>query len=212
MTECRPASPSAYQKAIDLLKDGKSVVLPTETVYGLAVLATESAAVETIYALKNRPRDLALSICVFTPEQAHELCEISPLAQRLIDVFWPGPLTLVLPQEQNTNIAGNVNTGMSRLGIRCPDTPWRDVFLSTGFNTPIVLTSANTSGKPSPLDAETVAQDLGDNTSLIIDGGPTRSGVDSTILSIDGDTATLLRAGAISAEDFAPLAIKWRAV
>lgn len=209
MAQCMHASPLAYQKAIDLLKSGESVVLPTETIYGIAALAHDNAAVKSIYNLKNRARNYPLSVCVFTPEQAHDICAVSPLAQRLIDTFWPGALTLVLPKKETAHIAPSVNAHGTSIGLRCPDTPWRETFLSAGFNSPLVLTSANTSGKPNPKSAEDVKADLGNKTPFMIDDGATHSDIGSTIISIKGNTAKILRTGAIPAEAFAHLSIQW---
>lgn len=209
MAELLRAQISTSQKAIDLLQDGQIVALPTETVYGLAALASDREAVSKIFATKNRPLDQSLSICIFTPEQTEEICKLSPLAERLIDAFWPGPLTLVLPKKPEANIAKNALANLTSIGVRCPDIAWRQDFLKLGFSAPLVLSSANTSGHPSPLTAQTVMEDIGTKIPLILDNGPCRAGIDSTIIAIENETATLLRKGALRAEDFAPFPMNW---
>ncbi|PHR94381.1 MAG: threonylcarbamoyl-AMP synthase [Robiginitomaculum sp.] len=209
MAELLNAQISNSQKAIDLLREGQIVALPTETVYGLAALASNEQAVAKIFTAKNRPRDQPLSICIFTPEQAQDICILSPLAKRLIDAFWPGPLTLVLPKKPDAKIADNALENLTSIGVRCPDIAWRQDFIKLGFTTPLVLSSANTSGQPSPLTAQTVMEDIGDKIPLILDDGPCRAGMDSTIISIENESATLLRKGALRVEDFASFPMNW---
>lgn len=209
MTNIQPMQPSQYANAITLLQKGACVVLPTETVYGLAARADNALAVSMIYDIKERTRDLPLSICVFSATQATQICHVSPLAQALMDVFWPGPLTLVLPQKKTANIAINVNEGLGSLGLRCPDIEWREGFLALGFDTPLALSSANISGDPSPKTASEAAESLQDDDLLILDGGFCASGEDSTVISVEGNRAKILRAGPIDAKDFRAFNIEW---
>lgn len=198
-----PLGPNAYKRAVAVLKDGGLVALPTETVYGLAADATQDAAVADIYRAKGRPSHNPLIAHMLTPDMAADYVEISPLATKLIDAFWPGPLTLVLPKVSNA-ISDTAGAGLSTLAVRCPDTPWRGAFAALGFDKPLVMPSANRSGRISPTTAQHVAQELGERIDLILDGGSCQQGIESTILKIDGETVTLLRPGTLAPEAFAP--------
>ena len=174
MAEILPASFKNHQKALALLKAGQAVALPTETVYGLAALACDEKAVKQIFKIKNRPKRLALSICVFNQKQAEDICHISPLAKQLMQEFWPGPLTLVLPKKDNAHVSNMANANLPNIGIRCPDIHWRNAFEKLGFAQPLVLTSANTSARPNPLTAQDVNRDIGEKIPLILDGGASK--------------------------------------
>jgi len=187
------ADMAGYRKAADLLGAGALVALPTDTVYGLAGLASNRETIAKIFKVKNRPKHKALSVVIFAPEHAKQLVEISSLAQALMDKFWPGALTLVLPALEGT----------STLAIRCPDIAWTRAFLDIGFEGPLVLPSANISGQPAPVTALQTANAIGDKISLILDGGTCRAGQESTIISVDGDRAKFLRIGAITPERLA---------
>ena len=211
MAEILPTNFASYKKVVALLNAGQAVALPTETVYGLASIASDEKAVNNIFKIKNRPLDLALSICVFTPKQAEDICHISPLARRLMQEFWPGPLTLVLPKKDNAQVSNMANAGLPSIGIRCPDIRWRSTFTKLGFTQPLVLTSANTSSRPNPLTAQEVEWDIGEKILLILDGGDSENSLASTIISIESEKAKLLRAGSLTPEHFAHLSIEWRA-
>lgn len=187
------ADMAGYRKAADLLRAGALVALPTDTVYGLAGLANDQTAIDKIFKVKNRPKHKALSVVIFMPEHAERLVKISTLAQVLMDEFWPGALTLVLP----------ALNGAPTLAVRCPDVAWTHAFLDIGFEGPLVLPSANVSGKAAPVTARQTADSLGDKISLILDGGTCREGQESTIIAVDGDRAKLLRIGAVAPEQFA---------
>lgn len=199
-----PASEAGYQLAIDLLAAGKLVALPTETVYGLAALASDDKAVQSIYRAKGRPSHNPLIAHICRLETAHELAEVSPLAQKLIERFWPGPLTLVLPKTDSANISIHAGANLNTIAIRYPDAHWTESFHALGFDAPLVMPSANISGHISPTTAQHVFEDLGDKIDLILDAGPCKSGVESTVLAIKDDYAVLLRPGAIPVEAFAP--------
>lgn len=211
MAEIYPVNFESYKKAVALLNAGQAVALPTETVYGLASIASNEKAVNNIFKIKNRPLDLALSICVFSPNQAEDICHISPLARRLIQEFWPGPLTLVLPKKDNTQVSKIANASLPSIGIRCPDISWRSAFEKLGFTKPLVLTSANTSSRPNPLTAQDVDRDIGEKIPLILDGGASHNSLASTIISIEDEKAKLLRTGALTPENFAHLFIERQA-
>ena len=193
MRKFTQADTAGYKKAADLLRAGELVALPTDTVYGLAGLANDPKAVANIFKVKNRPKHKALSVVIFTPSHAARLVKISPLAQSLMDAFWPGALTLVLPALK----------GVPTLAVRCPDVAWTRAFLDIGFEGPLVLPSANISGRPAPVTAAQTAEAIGDKIPLILDGGICKARQASTIISVDGDRARSLRAGAIPPERFA---------
>ena len=203
MTETLKSSSESYRQAADILRSGGLVALPTETVYGLAANAANNDAVKKIYTAKGRPSHNPLIAHIFDPKDAKALVAINPLAQALMDVFWPGPLTLVLPKTSD-HISLAAGAGLETLAVRCPNAKWAKAFLKLGFHGPIVMPSANRSGHVSPTTAEHVADDLGDNVDLIIDGGECPDGIESTVLQIEGETAILLRPGAIPFEDFIP--------
>ena len=210
MAEILLANNSSYQRAISLLKSGKSVVLPTETVYGIAALATNEAAIKNLFAAKNRPLSKPLSICVFSSAQADEICHVSPLAKRLMDAFWPGPLTLVLPKKSGANINPFAHANMPNIGIRCPDIAWRNTFKNMGFSTPLALTSANISGRLDPQTAQEVNTEIGKKIALIIDGGPCAARQSSSVIAVIDNTAKILRKGILTPETFAHLSIEWQ--
>ncbi len=197
------SGPEAYQRAADILKRGGLVGLPTETVYGLAGDARSPAAVDLIYAVKGRPAHNPLITHVLRPEDTCRLAHVSKSAEALMTAFWPGPLTLVLPRRgpQPKTAAG---AGLPTIALRCPDAPWRDGLIKAGFSGQLVMPSANLSGHVSPTTAAHVAADLGDKIELIIDGGPCKAGVESTILKIEKDYAMLLRPGSLPHEAFVP--------
>jgi len=166
-----PEGPDAYLRAAAILKKGGLVALPTETVYGLAGFALNDDAVARIYAVKGRPAHNPLIAHILDPEDAAKYAHISPLAQNLIDAFWPGPLTLVLNRKPGP-LSGKAGAGLDTIAIRCPDAPWRAAFKRAGFDGPIFMPSANLSGRVSPTTAEHVLSDLGETVDLISDGGP----------------------------------------
>ena len=198
MAKLIKADNAGYARAVDVLRAGALVALPTDTVYGLAGLADNADAVSQIYVVKNRPRSKALSVVVFAPDQTRELAKISSLAQSLMDAFWPGALTLVLPAHK----------GDPTIALRCPDVPWTKAFLKLGFTAPLVLPSANISGEPAPVTAAQVMAGIGNKISLILDGGTCKAEKESTIIAVDGYKAKLLRVGALSPEQLAAFDIE----
>ncbi|MGB0907254.1 MAG: L-threonylcarbamoyladenylate synthase [Maricaulaceae bacterium] len=198
------ANPEAFKRAAACLKQGGLVGLPTETVYGLAAYALNDEAVQRVYKVKNRPTYNPLIAHILRPEDVHKLAHVSPLAQTLIKAFWPGPLTLVLPRKPECNVSQYAGAGLETIAVRCPDVPWAQAFIEAGFNGPLVMPSANLSGRISPTLAAHVAADFGANVDIIIDGGPCAGGVESTVISVNGKEATLLRPGPIPFIEFAP--------
>lgn len=192
-----------WTEAVRILRAGGVVALPTETVYGLAADASQDKAVAKIYKAKGRPSYNPLIAHIFDPADAGKFVQVNELAQTLIDVFWPGSLTLVLPKTSGL-ISPVASAGLNSLAIRCPKTDWAETFLDLGYRGPIFMPSANRSGHISPSRAQHVLDDLGDKIDMIIDGGDCPAGIESTVLKIEGDRAILLRPGAIPVEAFIP--------
>ncbi|MFC3050839.1 L-threonylcarbamoyladenylate synthase [Kordiimonas pumila] len=193
-------SEKAIALAVRTLEIGQLIAVPTETVYGLAADALNSSAVADIYTTKGRPSNNPLICHVSNISMAKEYVSVSPFAQKLMEVFWPGPLTLVLPKKETAEIPLSVTAGLKTLAVRCPSNA---VTLSIikHLGRPIAAPSANPSGKLSPTSAMDVAQTLGTRIALIIDGGTTDVGIESTIVSVLDNRITLLRPGSVTADD-----------
>ena len=177
-----------------LLRAGKLVAFPTETVYGLGADATNTEAVLGIYEVKGRPRFNPLIVHCADLAMAETLAEFSPLARRLA-LFWPGPLTLVLPRKPGAGLSDLVTAGLDTVGLRVPAHPLA-LELIRAAGTPLAGPSANPSGKLSPTTADQVHKGF-HGLVPVLEGGPCIAGVESTIIAVDGDTATQLRAGAL---------------
>jgi L-threonylcarbamoyladenylate synthase len=181
-----------------VLRAGGLVVFPTETVYGLGADATNSEAVLSIYETKGRPRFNPLIVHCADMAMAERLAEFSPLARRLA-ALWPGPLTLVLPKRKSAALSDLVTAGLDTVGIRIPAHPLAlELIALTGR--PLAAPSANPSGRLSPTTVAQVIAGLGAKVP-VLDGGPCKAGLESTILRVDGDVVTQLRAGAASRAD-----------
>ncbi len=188
----------AISEAAALLKDGQTVAFPTETVYGLGADATNETAVTGIFEAKGRPEDNPLIAHVATKEQLRSLVSsLSPIAEKLIDAFTPGPITFVLPS--NGACAKNVTAGLSTIGVRIPDHPVANKLLKE-CAIPIAAPSANVSGKPSPTTADHVWADLNGKIAGLVDGGPTGVGVESTVIDCTQEIPIILRPGGITKE------------
>lgn len=198
-SEILPATEQNIAKAARLLADGQLVALPTETVYGLAADALNGRAVAEIYAVKNRPRVNPLIVHVCDADMAARYVDVSPLARELMRRFWPGPLSLVLPLRAESGIDSLVTAGLPTLAVRCPQGVFADIIRRIGR--PLAAPSANISGRISPTAAQAAAQALGEKIPLVIDGGICSVGVESTIIAVEKDKMTLLRAGGITRED-----------
>jgi L-threonylcarbamoyladenylate synthase len=193
-----PAKATEIEALATRLRAGGLVAFPTETVYGLGADATSSDAVLGIYETKGRPRFNPLIVHVADLGMAERLVELSPLARRLA-AFWPGPLTLVLPRRADAGLSDLVTAGLDTVGIRIPDHPLA-LALIRATGRPLAAPSANPSGKLSPTTAAQVIRGFA-GTIPVLDGGPCRAGVESTILAVSGDTVTQLRAGALPREE-----------
>jgi len=188
-------------EAAALLAAGALVALPTETVYGLAADAANSKAVANIYAVKGRPQFNPLIIHVADAAMAAQYVEISPPARQLMEAFWPGPLSLVLPIKAGANLSPLVSAGLSTVAVRCPQGIFADIIRAVGR--PLAAPSANISGKISPTNAQAVEAAIGDKIALVVDGGACKVGVESTIIQPESERLIMLRAGGTAAEDIA---------
>lgn len=185
-------------EAADRLLRGEVVAIPTETVYGLAADATNASAVAKIFAAKGRPdfNPLISHIADFT--QLDGLVTVDARARRLAEAFWPGALTMVLPRRDDCPVAPAVSAGLHSLAIRMPAHPIaRELLARVGR--PVAAPSANRSGHVSPSTAQHVRDSLGPEIA-ILDGGPCKVGLESTVIGLTGDKATLLRPGGIATE------------
>ncbi|WP_134683409.1 L-threonylcarbamoyladenylate synthase [Brevibacillus migulae] len=183
--------------AAHLIREGELVAFPTETVYGLGANAFSDEAVEKIYHAKGRPSDNPLIVHIGDMDQLHEVArEVPEMAYPLIERFWPGPLTLLLPKAEK--IATQV-TKLDTVGVRMPDHPLA-LALIRAARVPIAAPSANRSGRPSPTMAEHVRQDLDGRIAAILDGGETGVGVESTVLDLTVSPPMILRPGGITRE------------
>ncbi|TAL36476.1 MAG: threonylcarbamoyl-AMP synthase [Spirochaetes bacterium] len=198
------ADADAILRAARILRDGGIVSFPTETVYGLGARVDDGRAVARIFEAKNRPSFDPLIVHIARIEELDALVSgVTPLALRLIERFWPGPLTLVLPKKDL--VPDIVTAGLPSVGVRMPAHPVaRALIEETGV--PLAAPSANPFGYISPTTASHVEEQLGERVDLILDGGPCAVGVESTIVKISGDGYTLLRPGGVTVEEIEMLA------
>ena len=195
--------PEALARAAALLRDGGLVAFPTETVYGLGAHALDARAVARIYEAKGRPAWNPLIVHVADVEGACALVARWPeSAQRLAELFWPGPLTLVLPRRDVVPDA--VTAGLDSVAVRIPSHPVALALLHAA-RVPVAAPSANRSTRVSPTTAAHVVRDLGDRVDLVLDGGPTTVGIESTVVALGDGEATLLRPGIVSVEQLEPV-------
>lgn len=187
------------EEIIKAYKDGEVIAFPTETVYGLGADIGSDEAIKKIYKAKNRPGDNPLIAHIATTEQLRELTDDVPeKAIRLMEVFWPGPLTIILRKKKE--ISRLATAGLDTIGIRQPDHPVIESILGKG-NLILVAPSANISGSPSPTTMKHVADDLDGLVYGIIDGGDCEEGIESTIIDLSGDRPLILRPGTITREE-----------
>ena len=190
--------PDTPAKAADIIKSGGLVAIPTETVYGLGANGLDENAVAKIFLAKGRPQDNPLILHVADPKDMERFCHSIPeCAYALTEAFWPGPLTLVLPAR---DIVPKCTTaGLPTVAVRCPDNEvTREIIRLAGV--PVAAPSANLSGKPSTTTAQHVLHDHDGKIEAIVDGGPCRVGVESTIVDLTEDRPRLLRPGGITPE------------
>lgn len=191
--------PAVLAPAAAVLREGGLVAFPTETVYGLGAHALDPAAVERIYEAKGRPAYNPLIVHVADVQAARALSSAWPdAADRLAERFWPGPLTLVVPKA--AEIPDLVSAGLATVGIRVPAHPVAHALLREA-GIPVAAPSANRSMGVSPTTAAHVRRSLGDAVDIIVDGGPSPVGIESTVLSLAGEVPTILRPGSIGIDE-----------
>jgi len=193
------SDPAAFMLAADALRRGEVVAIPTETVYGLAVLPLDDP-VERLIAAKQRSADKGVQLLVDSVEQAAALAMLPAAAEQLARAFWPGGLTLVLDRRADVDLPQLLGGGRATLGLRLPDHPLpRSLARLLG---PLAASSANVTGWPPAMTAQMVIESFADAVSLVVDDGPVREGVASTVVDCSGSAATapvVLREGAITA-------------
>ncbi|MCI0430138.1 MAG: threonylcarbamoyl-AMP synthase [Rhodospirillales bacterium] len=189
----------AIAEAARLIRDGRLVALPTETVYGLAADAGNDRAVAAIFAAKARPQFNPLIVHVLDAAAADRLGRLDGRAFRLAERFWPGPLTLVAPRRPRARLSLLVSAGLETVALRVPAHPVARTLLSLCAR-PLAAPSANRSGQVSPTTAQHVAESLGGAVALILDGGRCPVGVESTVLELTGEAVRLLRPGGVTLE------------
>jgi len=190
-------------RAVALLRSGELVAFPTETVYGLGADARNAQAVAKIFAVKGRPADHPLIVHLPLNTKLELWArEVPAAAYALADIFWPGPLTLIL--KRDPAVPGIVTGGQETVGLRVPDHPVARALLAA-FYSGIAAPSANRFGRISPTTVQHVRAELGDRVPLILDGGPCQVGIESTILDLTRGVPIILRPGAIAANDIADI-------
>lgn len=185
-------------EAAQILQNGGLVAFPTETVYGLGAVYNNESALRKVFAVKGRPADNPLIVHIWQLTQLSELTtEISSKAERLIEEFWPGPLTLIFPK--SAGVSAVVSAGLDTVAVRMPSHPVAQQLLQvTGI--PVAAPSANLSGRPSPTRGEHVRDDLAGKIEVIIDAGPCSKGIESTVLSLIHQKPVILRPGSVTRE------------
>jgi L-threonylcarbamoyladenylate synthase len=200
--ESRPVDPDAIERAVDVLRRGGLVAMPTETVYGLAADAGNDAAVRAIFSAKGRPADHPVIVHIPDAAAMHRWAvDVPAAAAALASAFWPGPLTLVL--KRGLTVSDLITGGQDTVGLRCPAHPWARALLKA-FGGGVAAPSANRFGRISPTSAQHVVEDLGlkpgGAVDLVLDGGACPVGIESTIVDLSGPTPRLLRPGAVTRE------------
>ncbi len=203
ITQRLTTAPEDLAIAASIIRAGGLVGLPTETVYGLGANGLDPQAVKKIFLAKGRPQDNPLILHICEPAQLEDLChDIPPSAWLLAERFWPGPLTMVLPVR--ALVPKTTTAGLDTVAVRCPaSAATREIIRLAGV--PIAAPSANLSGKPSTTTAQHVLHDMDGKIEAVVDGGPCRVGVESTIVDLTGQTARLLRPGGVTPEQLRAL-------
>lgn len=200
MSVMAKTSPEMLARAAHLIRAGGLVAFPTETVYGLGADAGNGEAVARIFEAKGRPRFNPLIVHVGSLAQAEALGEFGPEARRLADAFWPGPLSLVLPRRADAPLASLTSAGLPTVALRVPSHPVARALIEAA-GVPVAAPSANLSGRVSATSAQHVAADFGDSIDLILDGGASLEGLESTIIGFGigfgASGPVLLRSGAL---------------
>lgn len=201
-----PEAGGALARAAEIIRQGGLVVFPTETVYGLGADATNAQAAEKIYRAKGRPSDNPLIIHIAGPRDAETYAFTNSTYYLLAEHFMPGPLTVILPAKDTVPLT--TRGGLPTVAVRCPSHPVANAFIRL-CGVPVAAPSANLSGSPSPTNMEHVRDDMNGRVNMILDGGSSDFGLESTIVSIAQDgSLTLLRPGRITVEDLSALGLK----
>jgi len=194
------ANPQSIADAAAILRDGGLIGLPTETVYGLGANALDGKAVAKIFAAKGRPSINPIIIHVATIEDAEKIGVMNDDARAIATALWPGPLTIIVKRQDHSGVSELASAGLPTIAIRMPaHEVARAIIAAAGV--PIAAPSANASGTLSPTSAQHVAESLGDKIDLIIAGGGSSVGLESTVLDLSGDVPVILRPGAVTPED-----------
>lgn len=188
---------AAVAAAVRALREGRLVILPTETVYGLGADAADPRAVAAIYAAKGRPSFNPLIAHVADLDAAERTARFDPVSRRLAERFWPGPLTLVLPVRDHGGVCDLARGGLDTVALRAPAHPVAQAVLSL-FGAPVVAPSANRSGRPSPTRLQDAMEETGASAAAALEGGPCGVGVESTVVSVTADGVRLLRPGGVT--------------
>ena len=192
------ADDEVFERCGKIIRDGGLVAFPTETVYGLGVSAFSAESVPKVFAAKGRPSDNPLIVHIAYPEDAERVAYTNEVYYELAERFMPGPLTVILPKKDTVPDA--VTAGLSGVGVRCPSHPAAHKLILAG-GVPIAAPSANRSGAPSPTNGEHVLRDMNGRCDAVIDGGSSDFGLESTVITLDGRRAVILRPGAVTKED-----------
>ena len=198
-TRTLTASDADLAAAGEMLRSGRLVAFPTETVYGLGANALDPGAILRVFEVKERPADNPLIVHVPDVDDLENLTRhVTPLARRLADEFWPGPLTMVL--EARSDVPGVTTGGLTTVAVRVPDHPVAIALLDAA-GVPVAAPSANRSGRPSPTTAAHVMADLAGRLDAVVDGGRCVFGIESTVVDVRGERPIVLREGAVTRED-----------
>ncbi len=182
---------------IDVLRDGELIIVPTETVYGLAADASNAAAIKRLYALKERPHSQPFSLLVADLCMAMRYGVFDDRARALADAFWPGPLTLVVPLKADAPLCPLVLAGGKTVGLRVPDHESTRALISQ-FGGALAAPSANRAGAPAPTKAKDIAPDIRAGAAICLDDGPCQRGIASTLVDVSNDDIKILRQGGLA--------------
>lgn len=198
-TRIVPDDTAGRAAAADVLRSGGIVVLPTDTVYGIAVALDTPGGIEALFAAKRRPPDKGIMLLLADAAQAPAIGEWPSSAAALAEAFWPGGLTVIVPQRADVPLPAALTGGAATIGLRVPDhAAPRALAAAVG---PIPTTSANVSGLPEARDAAEIVAQLGHAVALVLDGGPAHGGPASTVVDCTVDPPRIVRAGAIAVAD-----------
>ena len=196
------------QEVANIIRQGGIVVFPTETVYGIGTNGLDSKSISKLYHVKQRPLNKPISLLVSSLEMVKAVTEnISDIEYKLMEAFFPGPLTIIL--KKNKLVPNNLTNNTDTVGIRLPDNIIARKLIEYA-NVPIATPSANISGKPSGINIQDIIKDFGDKVDYYIDGGPSELGIGSTIVKIDENEPIILRKGSISEEEINEVVNKYK--